>query len=125
MALIQWILYGFVALIISINGTYAKDKIETKRDFIQKIVGKRIADPKLNTWMVAKANGQISGQFKGINIKGKWHWNDKYWCRSARIGIIFLSLECQQITLVGNTLILKRKKGTGSSHTYQLNEYRY
>lgn len=110
-----------VILVTSVISAQAKDTIDSKSEFIEKVAGKRIADPKLNTWMVAQPNGQIKGKFKGINIKGKWNWNGKYWCRSARIGLISLSLECQQITLAGSTLILQRKKGTGSSHTYQLN----
>lgn len=111
----------FMVLTTSIIGVQAKDMIDTRSEFIQKVAGKKIADPKINTWMIAQANGQISGEYKGLNIKGKWNWNGKFWCRSARIGLFSLSLECQQITLAGDTLILKRKKGTGSSHTYQLN----
>lgn len=111
----------FMALVASTSGIQAKDIIDNKSEFIQKIAGKRISDPKANTWMVAQPNGQIKGKFKGISISGKWNWNGKFWCRSARIGLISLSKECQQITLANKTLVLTRRKGTGSSHTYQLN----
>lgn len=121
MAKLKLLASVFVILTISIGGIQAKDAIDSKSEFIQKVAGKKIADPKLNTWMIARPNGKIEGKFKGINIKGKWSWSGEYWCRSARIGLFSLSLECQEITLAGNTLILKRKKGTGSSHTYQLN----
>lgn len=112
---------AFIILAVTVTSTHAKDTIDSKSEFIRKIAGKKIEDPKLNTWMIARPNGQIDGKFKGINIKGKWNWNGKFWCRSARIGLFSLSLECQRITIAGNTLILKRKRGTGSSHTYQLN----
>lgn len=121
MAQLKLLASVFVILAATFSGAQAKDTIDSKSEFIQKVAGKKIADPKLNTWMIAQPDGIISGKFKGINIKGKWNWNGKYWCRSARIGLFSLSQECQQITLAGNTLILKRKKGTGSSHTYQLN----
>lgn len=121
MAQLKLITSAFIILTAAVTSAQARDIIDSKSEFIQKVAGKKIENPKLNTWMIAQPNGQIDGKFKGINIKGKWNWSGKFWCRSARIGLFSLSLECQQITLAGNTLILKRKKGTGSTHTYQLN----
>lgn len=121
MAQLKLLASAFVIFATLLGSVRAADIIDSKSEFLQKIAGKKIADPKLNTWMVAQPNGQINGKFKGLNIKGKWAWNDKYWCRTGRIGLIPLPRECQQITLTGNKLILQRKKGTGTSHTYQLN----
>lgn len=99
----------------------ARDIIDTKVEFLTKVAGKRISVPTEKTWLIAKANGQIDGRFRGIKIRGNWNWNNGYWCRSARIGILPIPRECQQISLADEMLILQRFKGTGSSHTYQIN----
>ncbi len=118
---VGFLIFVFAILNSSSGNVQARDVVESKAEFIQKVAGKKITDAKLNTWMIAQPNGQIRGKFKGINIKGRWDWNGKYWCRSARIGLLSLPNECQQIALNGKTLILKRKKGNGTTHSYQLN----
>lgn len=98
----------------------ANDLVDSKSEFIQKVVGKKVAQSD-NTWLRMASNGKIDGRVKGIKVTGKWYWQGKYWCRTARIGIIPVPRECQQITLLGgNKLELQRYKGTGSKHNYTM-----
>lgn len=100
--------------------TFAADRIDTKQEFLDKIAERRISDPNENTWMVATKNGRLNGEYRGLKIRGKWRWGDGFWCRSARVGVVPIPSECQEITLANQKLILRRKNGTGSSHTYMI-----
>jgi hypothetical protein len=103
------------------NVAFSKDIIDNKSEFLQKVVGKKVAQSS-NTWLRMASNGQIDGRVKGIKVSGMWYWQGNYWCRTARIGIIPVPRECQQITLLGgNKLELQRYKGTGSKHNYTMN----
>lgn len=111
---------AFTLLVGLPNVAQSKDLIDNKNEFIQKVVGKKVAQND-NTWLRMASNGKIDGRVKGIKVTGKWYWQGKYWCRTARIGIIPVPRECQQITLLGgNRLELQRYKGTGSKHNYTM-----
>lgn len=103
------------------NMVMAKDVIDTESEFLNKVAERKISVKSENTWLIAKQDGQIDGRFRGLKIRGKWNWSDGFWCRSARIGILPIPRECQQLSLADETLILQRFRGTGSSHTYQIN----
>lgn len=111
-----------LSLMVGLTTTaHSKDIIDNKDEFIQKVVGKKVAQSS-NTWLRMAPNGKIDGRVKGIKVTGKWYWQGNYWCRTARIGIIPVPRECQQITLLGgNKLELQRYKGTGSKHNYTMN----
>lgn len=112
-----------IALTLSVslpNVAHSKDLIDNKNEFLQKVVGKKVAQSE-STWLRMAPNGNIEGRVKGIKVSGKWYWQGNYWCRTARIGIIPVPRECQQITLLGgNKLELQRYKGTGSKHNYTM-----
>jgi hypothetical protein len=105
----------------SLSSSWAGDVIKDKNEFIQKVVGKKVA-MSANTWLSPKRDGKLDGRVKGIKVHGNWYWQGDFWCRTARVGIIPIPRECQKITMLNNkSLELKRHKGTGTSHIYTVN----
>lgn len=117
----RFIALTLTALLAASASVFANETIQNKSDFVEKVVGKKVADVKTGNWLLAKQDGKLEGRVKGFKVSGKWYWSGNYWCRTARIGIIPVPRECQQINVSGQTLILKRHEGTGSSHIYRIN----
>lgn len=109
---------SILAVLVSSSIAFANDTIDNKREFIEKVVGKKVAQGS-STWLLPRSDGKLDGRVKGIKVTGDWYWQGSFWCRTARIGILPVPRECQKITLLGdNKLELHRHKGTGSRHIY-------
>lgn len=115
-----------VALTVSAwNGTASaagsgKQKIETEQEFRDLIVEKRLSSE--HGYVIVHADGTMTGDFGGKNLTGTWSWDDRYYCRTARLGNKKIALNCQTVTVSGDKVTFGRNKGLGKKSKYRLEE---
>lgn len=102
--------------LISITSTAfaaSKKPIKTKEEYIASI-----ADRKATAdwgWVIVKSDGTLEGKAGSRTLKGKWYWQDKYWCRilveeDGKEG----KEDCSLVFLKGRALYTVSDKGKGS-----------
>ena len=69
---------------------------------------------------VLHEDGTITGRFDGQKLTGTWHWEDRFFCRSVRLGEEDLGADCQLMILWGDQVIIVRNRGAGEQETYRL-----
>ena len=97
-----------------------KKKIETEQEFRDVIVGKRLSSK--HGHVIVHDDGTMTGEFGSKNLTGTWNWDNRYFCRTAKLGSKKFSLDCQTVTVSGDKVTFQRNKGTGKRNKYRLED---
>ena len=89
-------------------------RIKTEEEYRARIVDRTFVNDK-GDWVVAKADGSMTGQFGGKTFSGKWLWSGGYWCRNGTLGGKEIGSDCQVIEFDGRTMRNVRKQGKGNA----------
>ena len=67
-------------------------------------------------------DGTMTGEFNGRKLTGYWYWDDRFFCRTIRLGGESLGSDCQTVFISDDevTLVRSRGQGQGESVTYRL-----
>ena len=97
-----------------------KKKIETEQEFRDVVVEKRLSNK--HGYTMVHEDGTLSGDFGGKKMTGTWSWDDKYFCRTAKLGSKKFPLNCLTVTVSGDKATFRRNKGMGKRTKYRLEE---
>lgn len=89
-------------------------RIMTAEQFGSLVVGKRLTLD--DNYVVAAADGALTGNFGGNELVGTWEWLDGYFCRTLTTHS--QGTDCQLWTVSGDTHFVTRDRGNGTSFTY-------
>ena len=113
-------LIGALQFVSSFQTASAGDfvRITKLKQFKTSIVGKTLTKP--NNRFVVAADGTWGGTASGKKASGTWKWRRGYWCRIGTLGSNLLAEDCQEISVSGNKVRLKRNRGSGEVVQYKI-----
>jgi hypothetical protein len=91
-------------------------QIMTLPQFSQLIVGKQLRHAESGLVFTVNSDGTLSGDYSGTALKGTWHWEDRYWCRT--LTTVRPGTDCQAWEITGNAVTVTRQRGTAGTATY-------
>lgn len=97
-----------------------KKAIETEQEFRDVIVERRLSNK--HGYSMVHEDGTLTGKFGDRDMTGTWSWEDKYFCRTAKLGSKKFPLNCQAVTVSGDKVTFRRNKGLGKRSKYRLEE---
>lgn len=92
-------------------------RITTEDEFMATAAGRTISND-LATISITR-NGRIRGISDGVEIAGRWRWEDGFWCRTITEPVQTPE-DCQVWEITNRTLIITRDKGRGERIVYPL-----
>ena len=92
-------------------------RISTEEEFIATAAGRKVVGP--NTTFAISKNGRLHGVTNGIEIEGRWVFQDGFFCRSLSKPEGAAD-DCQVWEIRNRTLIITREKGQGERLVYPL-----
>ena len=89
----------------------ANTRIETEQEYREKVVGRKLVLE--NGYVMSHEDGTVSGEFGDQSLSGTWTWEDKYFCRTVKLGTRDFGRDCQVVEVSGDSLTVIRNKGEG------------
>ena len=93
-------------------------KLNTIDEFQSRVVGKILTSS--DGFVTVRKNGSIGGEVQGKKLKGKWNWQEGYFCRSLVWGGKNMGSACQEIRVNGKSVHFIRDQGKGSATSYTI-----
>ena len=87
------------------------NKVSSKSEFLEIVDGKRLTIFAINVSVTP--DGSIGGRAYGQNVRGKWQWQDGYFCRDLFWGEKNLGPNCQEVRVNGDVIRFTYDRGAG------------
>lgn len=104
LAVVMWAVAGMAA---------ASDfqPVQSREQFVGLIAGKALT--RFLVRLEVTPDGRIGGSAFGAQVRGDWHWQGGYFCRTLWFGSEEFKLNCQQVLVRDTTIRFIADEGKG------------
>ena len=88
-------------------------RITTEAEFLQQIAGRtQVIEGRGH--IRSTADGNVTGEWNGNALRGRWQWHESYWCRNLIIGQNEIGTNCLTVEIRGNQVRARQDRGRGT-----------
>lgn len=109
----RFFLTAFAAGLLLADPAAAWTRITTEAEFQQQIVG-RTQVIEGQGHITSTADGNVSGEWGGNALRGRWQWHEGFWCRNLIIGQNETGTNCLTVEIQGNQVRARQDRGSGT-----------
>lgn len=85
--------------------------VDSRDTFLGLVSGKSLT--RAGVSLDVTRGGRISGRAFGLDVRGAWRWDGRYFCRDVTFGRQRMGATCEAVQVRGQTLRFIAKRGTG------------
>jgi hypothetical protein len=100
-----------VVLLLLPSPALAFDRITTSEAFLAAVEGHRLVGDGVS--LLVGRDGTISGRGFGLQVTGRWTWQDGFFCRTLETMLRDFPRNCQTVERRGNVIRFRADRGQG------------
>ena len=93
-------------------------RLTTEKEFRELVVDRQLTAAR--TILSYTGDGLIQGKSRGEQIEGIWRWAGALLCRTATVGTRNLGLDCQEVFVIGDLVVIVRNEGLGTAFALRI-----